>query len=156
MKSVNTRFWDKVRIPSKDDCWEWTGHRNHGYGVFKVRIGPYKRRYFRASRFAWAFFNGEIPLGLSACHRCDNPACVNPSHIFLGTHADNMMDKVSKSRQPMGEQQPASKLSDAKVRQARFDFESGIATAYQLAARYGVDVTAIRMALRRKSWKHVP
>lgn len=75
-------------------CWEWTGTKDkHGYG--RVRVDQRKAR---AHRVAWEAFKGEIPAGLHVLHRCDNPGCVNPEHLFLGTHGDNMRDREAKGR----------------------------------------------------------
>jgi hypothetical protein len=92
---IVAKFWSRVDIPNREAlCWEWTAaKRRFGYGAMNiagVQMG--------AHRIAWELFNGPIPDGLHACHHCDNPSCVNPSHIFLGTHADNMADRKAKGR----------------------------------------------------------
>jgi hypothetical protein len=100
-KTLVERFWEKV---SKDSdrhfaldgkkCWEWRGALTKGYGQFGVGGG--KLQY--AHRFSWMLHNGEIPEGKCVLHKCDNPGCVNPDHLFLGSHADNMKDMASKGR----------------------------------------------------------
>jgi hypothetical protein len=87
------RFWRKVR--KTDGCWEWTASfRGLGYGQIKVN-----QKMLYAHRVSWEMANGPIPDGLCVLHHCDNPPCVNPDHLFLGTQADNMRDKVRKNRQ---------------------------------------------------------
>jgi hypothetical protein len=94
MKSVEERFWSKVNIPSLYACWEWTASKQRrGYGRFKLNSKPEK-----AHRIAWSLVNGKIPEGMCILHKCDNPPCVNPLHLFLGTHADNMKDMRQKNR----------------------------------------------------------
>lgn len=96
-KTIN-RFWSKVEKGDPDECWNWTGTLNNGYGDFwagNKRIG--------AHRYSWMLHNEEIPKnnsyhGLCVMHMCDNPACVNPAHLKLGTHQENMSDRTVKGR----------------------------------------------------------
>lgn len=96
IKNRKRSFWNRVAIGSDSDCWLWLGDLSEwGYGVFSVNhVGR------GAHRVAYEYANGPIPEGMKVCHRCDVPPCVNPAHLFLGTHQDNMDDKVSKGRQP--------------------------------------------------------
>lgn len=89
------RFWVKVEIKSEDECWNWTAFKNkQGYG----RFGSSSCRCVNAHRVSWTIAFGPIPEGHFVCHRCDNPSCVNPKHLFTGTRQDNVDDMVIKKR----------------------------------------------------------
>ena len=90
------RFWPKVDIKSETECWNWTGARSPlGYGRFSV---DRNESVWVASRYSWFIHNGPIPKGMYICHKCDNPPCVNPNHLFLGTQSDNIKDAYRKGR----------------------------------------------------------
>lgn len=92
--TAEEKFWSRVTKAGPDECWIWIGARAGAYGSFSVN-----GRTVSAPRFSWELANGvAIPVGLFACHRCDNPPCVNPAHIFIGTHTDNVRDCRDKGR----------------------------------------------------------
>jgi hypothetical protein len=96
--SIEERFWSKVEMIPFHDCWEWVGCKvPAGYG--QLRLGGKKEPNLFAHRVSYVIHNGEIGKGLFVLHKCDNPSCVNPRHLFLGTHQDNMNDMKAKGRQ---------------------------------------------------------
>lgn len=158
---LRTRF--EAHIARRENgCWEYTGYRHpQGYGV--AFVGPYR---FRTHRLSWFYANGPIPERIEVCHRCDNPSCVNPDHLFLGTHADNMADMRRKGRNKgrgnrgvnarCGERVPTAKLTEAIVREIRAEYREVGTPAHILADRYGVHFTSIYDVINRVSWRHVP
>ena len=93
-RPIADRFWPKVDKRSPDECWNWVGQRDHqGYGRLKVGSKP-----ARAHRISWMLSTGESAGSLCVLHSCDNPTCVNPDHLFAGTHSDNMRDREAKGR----------------------------------------------------------
>ena len=147
------RFWKHVNKKSEDECWEWGASRNpNGYGNIKVN---YKIR--KAHRISWTIHQGEIPEGLCVCHTCDTPSCVNPYHLFLGTHTDNMNDMNRKRRGVtfIGEQQGRHKLTEKEVVEIREKYIPFEYSARKLAEEYGVSQHTICCVVKRKTWKHV-
>src|SRR5258708_2027850 len=101
-------FWSKVAIGGDNECWIWqTGKDQDGYGAFW-----WSNRQVKAHRFSWGLFGGSIPDGMYVLHSCDNPSCVNPSHLFLGTTQDNTADRDIKERQVRGEKCHTAVLSE--------------------------------------------
>jgi hypothetical protein len=152
-QTLEERFWEKVSVGGDDDCWEWTAAKSGGYG----RIGDGKNSLI-ATRVSWEIHNGEIPEGKHVCHRCDNPPCVNPNHLFLGTHDENMIDMASKgrrARKAVGVENGLSKLNPKKVREIRRKYATLKYTYKELANTYGVASPTIISVVKRLTWKHV-
>lgn len=146
------RFWGFVDKRGPDDCWEWTGSR-HGGGYGLIGING---RSVRTHRFSYEIHKGPIPKGMKVLHTCDNPPCVNPGHLYAGSHQDNMDDKMEKGRHKvnMGEAHHSAKFTEEHVRdirKRRADGETGVA----LAKEYGVTTAAICAIFKRKNWKHL-
>lgn len=98
LEKLTEAFWRGVETAGEDDCWIWKKSlTENGYGQISIWLGK-SNKTFRASRVSWVIHNGEIPEGYLACHKCDNPKCCNPRHIFLGTNRENVLDSSSKGR----------------------------------------------------------
>jgi hypothetical protein len=144
------RFYAK--IDKTEYCWNWTAAICQGYGHF--RIG---KEIYSASRLSYEIHVGKIPEDIYVCHTCDNPKCVNPEHLFLGTPKDNMRDKIKKGRQGRG---PAlgrhkRKLNEDQVREIRLKYTQGGESRRELALQYNVALPTVEMIINRRSWKHI-
>lgn len=156
MPTTEERFWAKVRKASGDACWEWQASKTHwGYGRFYNRK---KRLVERAHRFSWELQGAPIPAGLNVLHRCDNPSCVRPDHLFLGTFKDNARDMVNKGRCRPGRfpgvKNPKAKLSPEQVRQIFERNKSGESQS-SLAREFGVTSNAVRGIVIGEKWRHL-
>jgi len=163
-EKMMARFWSKVNkngpavshVDGLGPCWLWKGSvRWNGYG--KMKVGdrtPY------AHRISWKIHNGPIPAGMCALHRCDTPACVNPAHLFLGTHADNARDMRGKGRDSRGSRHPNAKLKEADILEIRAQYADGRSRVAgikggELAKRFGVNPVTISEIVNGKRWRHV-
>ena len=151
---ISVRFFRHVEKTAT--CWLWTGavqKRGHPYGKFRVRE---QNRTVRAHRMAYELTYGVVPNGLAVLHRCDNPRCVNPEHLFLGTQAENQADMKAKGRQARGERIAGAKLTWEEVREIRALSASG-QNSVVLGKRFGVASSIVRRIIAGKIWKdHSP
>ena len=154
-QNVLDRFWEKVDIRGRDDCWEWiAGKSSDGYGTFTLN-----GKTEGAHRVSWTIENVKIPKGLLVCHHCDNRACVNPEHLFVGTDKDNIQDALRKGRMKFprksGEENGLSKLTEEQVLSIREEYKLGNITLGELARKHNVSHVAIWHVIKRKTWKHI-
>lgn len=148
-------FWDRVKANTQitETCHNFIGHKDEcGYG----RIHK-EGKLIRVHRAIWEYHFGVIPNGQNVCHRCDNPVCVNPEHLFLGTQANNVHDMWSKGRGdlPKGEKNAAAKIKEIDIPIIRFRIKNGDA-CYAIARDYSVTGEAILAIKHGRAWKHVP
>jgi hypothetical protein len=151
------RLWEKVDVRGEDECWEWRGaHHPNGYGRINVN-----RRALPAHRCVWRLTQcAFLPDHLFVCHRCDNPQCCNPKHLFIGTNYDNVRDAVRKNRNSkpptyQGEQHPSARLTVSQVleiRQRRRTHNMSIST---LANQYHVNTGTISDIVHGYTWQHL-
>lgn len=137
----------ELSVAEESGCIRFTGHLD-GEGYGRIMVNRVK---YRAHRLAYELAKGLIPDGCVVRHKCDNPSCINPSHLEVGTQADNIKDKVTRGRQALGCFIGSSKLTEESVR----DIRSSDLKVSLLAERYGVSTVSIRNILRRKTWRHV-
>lgn len=159
--SVEARFMKFVYPEPNSGCWLWDGSiRAGGYGTFSI-----DGILFGAHRASYMLFVGDLPRreghhGICVCHRCDNRACVNPDHLFLGTQSDNMKDAIAKGRRTAGppvfrgESSAAAKLTESDVAYIRNARSNGVKLT-ALAEMFGVSISLISMVHSRKVWAHV-
>lgn len=163
--SLEKRFFAKVDKNCDNGCWNWTGAIANKYGYMlcegKIR---------RATHVSLKLVGIEVPRGMCACHKCDNPSCVNPEHLFVGTYSENMNDAKAKGRlgqqrypdkyksgtPPVmkGEENPSSKLTKDQVLEIREKYSVG-AKQIPLAQEYGVTQALVSLIIRRKLWSDI-
>lgn len=145
---VANRLRSKTKIDPITGCWEWTASKtSSGYGKIFVT-----GKLCGAHRVSYELRHGPIQSGMRVLHRCDNPACINPDHLFLGSDADNVADMISKGRQQRGYKHYRAKLSENDVRAIR---SAKNETPNNLAKQFGVTASTISFIRSGKIWKHV-
>ena len=148
LKPLRERFFGKVDISG--DCWQWLGYRApSGYGLFWTG-----KRDERAHRVSWQFHNGPIPDGLHVLHHCDNPPCVNPGHLWLGTDADNVRDKVKKNRHCYGSLHYKAKIDESDVLVIR-ELRSASTSVKALSWFFEISEQTIYQVSQRRTWRHI-
>lgn len=163
-RPLSERFWPKVQRAGPAECWGWTGATN-GVGYGKLQSGRRGEPALYAHRVAYKLAYGDVPDGLFVLHRCDNPSCVNPQHLFLGTNLDNVRDMTRKGRQrhvgSKGEHNGNAKLTLPQVIEIRTEYRVAPkskcgyvaqGTLKRLAARYGVTAANICSIGRGMTW----
>jgi len=149
LDSLQTRLYKRTSFAGIDECWEWTGSKlRGGYGGIN-----YKYHLIQAHRASWIVHFGDIPDKMLVCHSCDNPSCVNPNHLFLGTARDNALDKVKKHRcNCSGENNGRSKLTLELANNIRILWNTKKFTKIKLGEIFGVSDTVIGMIIRNQLW----
>jgi hypothetical protein len=141
-------FAERFLFSNSKDCWEWRGARTQNYGVMQA-----DKNSRLAHRVSYTLFVGPIPKGMSVCHKCDNPPCVNPLHLFAGTHADNMADMREKGRARglVGVEHHSAKLNDES---AMAIYESA-GTQHEIARRFNVSRETVSGIKTKRYWRHI-
>lgn len=149
-KDLEDRFWEKVDRGDPDECWEWqAGTAPGGYGLI-TKEGESEI----ATRVVWELKYDEKPGDLNVLHKCDNPPCVNPSHLYLGDQSDNLFDHMEAEDRNYGEDHPGAKLTENQVKDIRRKAEEGTERE-ELAKEYEVTVQNISAVVRKDSWTHI-
>lgn len=143
-----SRFWSKVSKGGPDECWVWKASAPKGYGQFRVG-----RHMVRANRFSYELHKGGLSDTDCVCHSCDNPRCVNPKHLFIGTNAVNSQDMKNKNRQANGERAGSAKLRTDEILQIRS--LKGRMKQKDIGAMFGITQQAVSEIVNNKSWWHL-
>lgn len=156
MRTLGERFWSKVDRSEPDGCWNWTANRNNnGYGLFRPGgVAPKAL----AHRLSYEERHGPIPKGGLILHSCDNPSCVNPDHLRVGSHTDNALDREARGRRKSpdlaGEANPLSRLTDEQVISIRLDYVSGVPLD-DICAKHDVPRISLSDYTSGTSWAHL-
>lgn len=148
-KDVIERLSNRSRV-TESGCIEWTGALMHqGYGHIN-----WNGKIHRTHRLSYAATKGEIAGGIVICHKCDNPACINPDHLFAGTKADNSADMAKKKRSTIGERNPMAKIDASVVHEIRVLGKTGMLQK-DIGSKFGITREAVGLIIRGERWKHI-
>lgn len=153
-QSIQSRFESKVTLVPFCECHLWTASKNKfGYGKFGIG----KSGWMMAHRYSWESTFGEIPKDKYVLHTCDNPSCVNPEHLYLGTYKDNAKDRETRQRgnHPSGISHGRNVLLESQIYEIRDAFDTGNYSFRQLGKIYGIDGKSVADIVDRKNWKHL-
>lgn len=154
LKSLETRLLAKTKVNAETGCWEWTASKQRG-GYGQIMMGGKYGKPKRAHRVSYELFCDKIPDGLHVLHKCDNRACINPGHLFLGTNADNQADMDAKGRRVSvglrGEANNGAKLTADDV--AAIRSSQGSLTHNALAAQFGISRSQVQNIIYGRQWK---
>lgn len=148
--TVEERFMANVQ--KTETCWVWMGYKHpSGYGQFSI-----KHKSIRAHRFSYIMKHGKIPDDMIICHKCDNPSCVNPDHLFAGTHTDNIIDSIKKGRRFNSDgSYHTAKLTTSEVLRIRELYAGGTFTKAELGRKFHVNKGNIGLIINGKAWIHI-
>jgi len=152
LRPLADRFWEKVS--KQEGCWLWVGSRCPHRRRPTIWHPGLKKVTF-ASRVSWELHFGPIPAGMHVLHHCDNGWCVNPAHLFLGTHQDNMADRRAKGREARGSTLPRTRLTVQIVREIRTRHAAGGITQRALADEFGITENHVSHIVTHRRWKYV-
>ena len=153
MNKLRNRFFSKV--DKTESCWVWSSYKTkEGYG----RIQAFGKPMY-SHRISWLIHFGKIPNGKEVCHRCDNPSCVNPKHLFIGTHKDNMQDMFKKGRrkenQRRGERHWKSNLKEKDILRIRNLYSQGDISMKNIGLLFSIKPNTVFYIVHRKNWSHI-
>lgn len=149
------KFLERVDVRGDDECWEWKGESRHKFGYGSCTDPRNQHRSVNTHRASWLHFRGPLKRTDWVLHKCDNPPCCNPNHLFIGSCTDNIKDMVSKHRNTKGADHPKSKMTKEFVEQIRRRYTrrgTGNCTIPVLAKEYGISNSTVSMILRNKHW----
>jgi predicted XRE-type DNA-binding protein len=141
--------WKYINKKGEDECWEWIGAIHNRYGRFSIS-GKIKPSHY----IVYELINNSIPIGLLVCHKCDNPKCCNPKHLFLGTHGDNMRDMINKGRdkKAFGEMNGNSKIKKKEVDEIKQLYSTNNYSQRELAKQFNISQSTIFQIVNRRTW----